>query len=324
MSKRILVIKLGALGDLILCRDAFAAIRAAHPRAHIALLTTKPFAAFGAEMPWFDEVIIDPRAKAKNLRTWMRFLEKIDAFKPTHVFDFQGKPRQTALYYLLGGPLNKGMKWSGAAFGCTWPRPWPPKPETHYMDFLASQLETAGIETDEKADMAWLDDSLEEFNLPEKFVLLIPGCASSRSYKRWPPLHYASLAKNFGWDGVKAITVGTEQDKESIRKIRALAPEVIDLSGKTSLKQLAAIARRAKVVIGNDTGPTHIAAAVGARTLALMSDHVDPHWSAPRGPHTKWLQGVPLSDLGVEEVWEMLRHSWKGLIPKEHALPAEF
>ncbi len=302
MSERILVIKLGALGDLILCMGAFASIRAAYPKAKIALVTTKAFAAFGEEMPWFNEVIIDPRAKAKNLRTWMRFLEKIDAFHPTHVFDFQGKPRQTALYYLLGGPLNKKLKWSGAAPGCTWPRPWPPKAGTHYTDLLAAQLDVARIPFEKDPDLSWLDDPLKDFVLPERFALLIPGCAASRPYKRWPPLQYASLARHFSGDKVASLIVGTEQDRESIKSIRALAPEVVDLCGKTNLKQLAALARRAEIVVGNDTGPTHLAAAVGAKTVALMSDKVDPAWSAPKGPKTTWLQGHPLAALDVAEV----------------------
>lgn len=155
-------------------------------------------------------------------------------------------------------------------------------------------------------DLSWLDAPLDDFALPERFALFIPGCAPSRPYKRWPPLHYAMLAKKLMAEGVTVFAVGTKADAQSIGAIRALAPAVGDLAGKTNLKQLAALARRAELVVGNDTGPTHLAAAVGARTLALMSDQVDPHWSSPRGPQTTWLQGSPLSALGVENVWETL------------------
>ncbi len=55
-------------------------------------------------------------------------------------------------------------------------------------------------------------------------------------------------------------------------------------------------------VVGNDTGPTHIAAAVGASTLTLFTDSVNPTWSRPRGPRTAFLQGKPLADLPVAEV----------------------
>ncbi len=60
--KKILVIRLGALGDFVLSFGPFAAIRAQHPEAHITLLTTAPFARLGRLSPWFDAVVIDPRA----------------------------------------------------------------------------------------------------------------------------------------------------------------------------------------------------------------------------------------------------------------------
>ena len=103
--------------------------------------------------------------------------------------------------------------------------------------------------------------------------------------------------------GIESIAVGTATDKDAINAICKLDPSVIDMSGKTSLSRLAMLARRATCVIGNDTGPVHLTAAVGAPTLALMSDHVNPVWSAPRGPRAKWLQGKPLSTLSVDEVF---------------------
>lgn len=302
MSERILVIKLGALGDLVLCMDAFAALRAKHPDATLALLTGPSFVPFAREMPWFDDVLTDPRPSALNLAGWAKLVSAVRAFAPTHVYDFQGKTRQSILFWALGGPVC-GPLWSGAARGCSHPRQWPPVAGMHYTEFLSAQLERADVRVDEPADLAWLDDRLEGFELPARFAVFIPGCAPTRLYKRWPPEQYAALADKLAGKGIAVLAVGTKADQESIDAIRALAPSVIDMCGKTTLKQLAALARRSVCVVGNDTGPTHLAAAVRARTIALMSDKVDPHWSAPEGARAKWLQGKPLSALGVDEVW---------------------
>ena len=177
----------------------------------------------------------------------------------------------------------------------------------HFTDFVRAQLACAGIEpTASASDMAWLDGDLGAFALPEKFALLIPGCAPDRPYKRWPPEHFAALVKQLATYGVDSVAIGTRHDAPAIEAIKALAPELINLCGQTSLGQVAALARRAFCVVGNDTGPTHLAAAVGGRTVALLSDKVNPVWSAPQGPHATWLQGSPLAALDSETVLHRL------------------
>lgn len=302
MNERILVIKLGALGDLVLCMDAFAAIRKAYPDATIALLTGPSFVSFAQTMPWFDEVLTDPRPPAWNLSAWSRLIGSVRAFAPTRVFDFQGKPRQSVLYWAMGGAVC-GPAWSGAARFCSHPRQWPPSEGMHYTEFVCAQLDRAGLRIEDPADLSWLDGALDAFALPSRYAVLIPGCAPTRLYKRWPPEKYAELAKRFIAKGIGVYAVGTKADEESIEAIRVLAPEVISLACQTTLGQLAALARHAVCVVGNDTGPTHMAAAVGGRTIALMSDRVDPNWSAPEGARARWLQGHPLADLPLDEVW---------------------
>ncbi len=304
MTERILVIRLGALGDLVLCFAAFQAIRNAHTKAEIALLTMPAFEGFAKKMPWFDRVIVDPRAPKWRADAWWRLARSTRRFKPTRVYDLQGKTRQTILYFLLGGPF--GREWSGAAPYCSHPRLWPPVSGSHFTGFIKAQLERAGITLPETIDVSWLDGPLDAFQLPEKFALLIPGCAPNRLYKRWPAEKYAELANKLQEKGIGSAAIGTNADGYAIREIVSFAPHVIDLCGQTSLGQVAALARKAACVIGNDTGPTHLAAAVGGRTVALMSDKVDPLWSSPKGPRVTWLQGKPLSELSVDTVLNAL------------------
>lgn len=298
--ERILVIRLGALGDLVLCFQAFHEIRKAHPGAEIALLTMPAFADFARAMPWFNHVLIDERAPGWRLDKWAKLIDQIDAYAPSRVYDLQGKFRQSILFWLMAGPL--GPEWSGAARFCKYPRLWPPKPGMHFTDFVAEQLRRANIPPQYEADLAWLDASLGAFSLPNRFVLMIPGCAPGREYKRWPPENYAVLAQSLHKKGYTSIAVGTAQDAEAIKSIRALSPDVLDFGGRTSLQQLAALARRSAYVIGNDTGPTHLAAAIGAPTLGLLSPQVNAAWSAPRGKHAHFLQGPSLAYISVDEV----------------------
>ena len=96
-ASRILVIKHGALGDIIQGIDAYAKLRAGHPGAYIAVLTTPPFAGLFAAMPWFDDVITDHRAVVVNLLQMMR-MRRIMRQSWDMVIDLQCSGR-TARYH---------------------------------------------------------------------------------------------------------------------------------------------------------------------------------------------------------------------------------
>jgi ADP-heptose:LPS heptosyltransferase len=302
--ERILVIRLGALGDLVLCFQAFHEIRAAHPEAEIALLTMPAFADFAKAMPWFDTVLVDSRAPLSQPFAWLKLISQIKNFAPSRVYDLQGKFRQSVLYALLGGPF--GPEWSGAAPLSSHPRLWPPQPGMHYTDFAAAQLRSADVPPQPPADLSWLDALLTKFASQlvqhPRYALLIPGCAPGRDYKRWPADRYAGLAQLLVAQDIASFAIGTQSDAAVIDEITLRAPGVVNLCGQTSLQELAALARRSVCVIGNDTGPTHLAAAVGAKTLALISGRVNAVWSAPKGPFVAVLQAEPLADVPADKV----------------------
>jgi ADP-heptose:LPS heptosyltransferase len=300
MPNHILVIRLGALGDLVLSFQAMHEIREAHKDAKIALLTMPAFGGFARRMPWFDRIIVDPRPPFWRLDQWLKLRVDIQSFAPQRIYDLQNKRRQSALFALLGGPI--GPEWSGAAPFCSHPRPKHPTPGTHFTEYVSDQLRRAGVRPRSPADVSWLSGPLDGYSLPECFAVLVPGCSPHREYKRWPPCNFAALADKLQQRGIASIAVGTVQDSTAIARIRCVAPYVIDFSGRTDLFQLASLARHAVAVIGNDTGPIHLAAVVGAPTISLISDRVDPMWTTPRGTKVKALQGAPLAELSTETV----------------------
>ena len=299
IPNRILVIRLGALGDLVMCCQSFHEIRMAHPAARIALLVAPAFAGFARLMPWFDEIIIDDHPSKFDVAGWLTLIRRIRAFAPSRVYDLQGKLRQSIVYALLGSRMC-GPEWSGAAPLCTYPRFWPPAQGMSFRGFLAAQLRRAGVAAQPPADMSWLSAPLEGIALPERFALLIPGCSPGHDYKRWPVARYAALARHLVARGITPMLVGTKLEAEILSQIAAECPEAMNLTGKTSLPQLGNLARNARVVVGNDTGPMHMAAAMGAPTLALLSPRTNPVWSAP--PGAAWVQHDPLESLPLDKV----------------------
>jgi len=297
--ERILVIRLGALGDLIYCFQAFHDIRQAHPNAEIALLIRPGFVPFVTPMPWFDKLIIDDHPK--GILGWFKLIRRIKDFGPSRIYDLQGKRRQTLMFYSLGGPL--GPQWSGPAPLAHLPRIPPDVTAMHFTDFIGTQLRMAGVPKAGAPDLSWLDAPIERLALPERYAVLIPGCTPKAGYKRWPPENYAEIAARLD---MPCVVVGTKDDSPYAAVIKAKAPSTIDLTGQTSLFELAGVLRHAQFAVGNDTGPMHMAAALGTPTLALFSQSTSPPWSRPLGDHAAWLRRPDIADLPVEEVFQTL------------------
>ena len=296
---RILVIRLGALGDFVQSFGPFAAIRAHHPGARITLLTTKPFADLARRSPWFDEVWADGRPSWTDPRGVVSLAKRLREARFDRVYDLQTSSRSSRYRWLVG----RRAEWSGIAPGASHPHANPRRDFMHTVDRQRDQLEIADIHDFPAPAMDWLDADLSAFGLPARFGLLVPGASPMRPLKRWPAERFGELAA--GLDLPVAI-IGGKAEREIAATIRAAAPSAIDLTGRTSFAEIAAIARRAAWAVGNDTGPTHIAATAGCPTLALFGEDSDPALCAPRGPAARVLRHIPLRDLPVAAVRDAL------------------
>lgn len=282
----ILVIKLGALGDFVQGFGPFAAIRARHPGARITLLTTPPFAALGRSSPWFDDVWPDGRPDWSNLPAVVRLAGRLRRARFDWVYDLQTSPRSSRYRWFVG----RAACWSGVASGASHPHDNPGRNAMHTVDRQREQLERAGLTEFPAPALDWLDGDVSGFGLPPRFVLLLPGASPARPGKRWP--HYSALAA-----ALPCPAVACGGPAEAALGGELARHGVLDLTGQTTLPQLAAIARRAECAVGNDSGPTHLAAATGCPTWALFGPESEPSRCAPRGPAARWLRHVPLSGL---------------------------
>ncbi len=305
--RRILVIKLGALGDFVLATGAFAAIRAAHPTDEIILLTTPPFAELAAESCYFDRVWTDGRPRSIDLPGRWRLSRKLARSGISRVYDLQTSPRSTS--YFRHFPRRARPEWSGIAVGCSHPHENPNRDSLHTIDRLAEQLEMAGISETPFPDLSWIKGNIARLGLPERYVLLVPGAAPHRPEKRWPATHYAALADRLAEMGLPSVIIGGRTDV-------ALADWIVESAGTTKVRSLAAettlgdigvLARSAAGSVGNDTGPMHIAALLGCPSLVLFSEASNPALTAPRGPDVGTLQRPKLEDLDVSTVAAALR-----------------
>jgi ADP-heptose:LPS heptosyltransferase len=312
--RRILVIRLSALGDFIMALPAMAAIRAQHPAAEITLLTSKPLAELGNRSGWFNRVEIDTRPGWRDIGGWWRLRRWLRAGRFDRVYDLQAQDR-TSIYFRLFWP-GKRPEWSGIAAGSSHPHTDPARKHMHAFDIHATQLAIAGIRHIPPPDLSWLHESTRRFGLPSRICLLVPGSAPHRPAKRWPTAAYGELGQLLVKHRITPVILGTADEKPLAEAIRAACPKARDLTGQTSLFEIAGLAHRAAFAIGSDTGPMHLVAMVGCRVVSLFSAESNPARSAPRGDVTV-LHRPDLADLSVDEVAEVLRA--RGLLPSELA-----
>jgi len=298
-ARRVLVIRLGALGDMVMSFGPFQAIRQAHAEAHITLLTTAPFVELCERSGWFDDVWIDTRPHYSDPAAWWRLRRRLKGGDFDMVYDLQTSDR-SSLYFHLMRP--RPPAWSGISRGCAFRHTNPQRNALHTLDRQADQLAVAGIAAVPPPDLSWMVGDIDRFALPPRFALLVPGATTHRGVKRWAPERYGALAQRLAERGAVPVLIGTAAEREALRTISAACPAAIDLGGKTELFDLAALARSAAVAVGNDTGPVHIAALSGCPTLMLLSDATHPSITQPRWDHVTALTRADLADLGVDEV----------------------
>ncbi len=291
--KRILVIRLGALGDFAQSFPAFAAIRMHHAADHITLLTTPPFASLALESPWFDQVRVDTRPSWFDVPALLRLRRQLRGFD--FVYDLQTSRRSARYFTLAGRP-----PWSGVAMGCSHPQSNPHRGDLHTVPRQRDQLAVAGVTETPEPDVGWL--ASQGPKLPAPYAILAPGTSGTHGgAKSWPLPRYAELAVALAARGLTPVVVGTEADRPTAATIKQAAPATIDMTGRTTLQELAGIAARAAVAIGGDTGPIHLAGVMGCPVVALFSPFSHPLTAKPLGPSVV-LQAVTLADLPVARV----------------------
>ncbi|CAA7611620.1 ADP-heptose of LPS heptosyltransferase [Candidatus Terasakiella magnetica] len=300
-AERILVIKLGALGDFVQACGPFAAIRTHHGDARITLLTTRPYAEFAAASPWFDEVWIDDKPRLTQPLRVLALRRRLRQGGFSRVYDLQTSDRSSFYFRLMG----RDVPWSGIAPGCSHPHANPRRDFMHTVERQKEQLAAAGIAQVPAPDFSWVRADPSAFGLTGSFVLLCPGGAPHRPAKRWPVENFAALAVGLAQRGVTPVLLGTDKEKAAIAAIRTACPQAVDLAERTGFLDIVALARAARAAVGNDTGPMHLIAAGGCSAVVLFSHESDPALCAPRGTVTV-LRRPHLAELSVLDVEQAL------------------
>lgn len=266
----ILIIKLGAFGDIIQCDGALRDLRAHHRDAQITILTTPPYQKFFHRCPHVDRVICDPRAPRWRPDLMLDLRKRLRAEHFSRVYDLQNASR-THFYFRW---MLNDVEWSGTAPGCALPHRAENPKSIRTLDRLAGQLQDAGVPLHHclKPDVTWMmsdvSDVMAESGLNKPFVFLIPGTSARMTQRRWG--HYEELAHALMRDGWQVATAPGPDGTDPILPGHVLRGP----KGFLDWFELAGVMGQAAFVIGNDTGPTHLASHLGVQGLALYGSHM--------------------------------------------------
>ena len=304
--RRALVIKLRHHGDVLLSSPLFTVLRNHAPHAEVDALVYDDTREMLADHPAIAR-IFTVRRRARDLSTAAQVAEE---------WRLLGALRERRYDLLVSlGEHNRGA-WLARALGVRYAvgpafsdrsRFWrksfthrfstPKNPRRHMVEWNLDALRRLGIQpaVDERRLVmepggparAAVERHLEEHGLAERrFVHVHP--ASRWLFKTWPAASFAALVDRLQGAGYAVVLTAAPSDPElamvqAIRE-RASGP-AIDLSGKLSLKELAALTAKAKLFVGADSAPMHIAAAMGTPTVAIFGPSGDAEWAPWMVPH---------------------------------------
>jgi len=270
---------------------ALSALRKGFPKAYISLLITPRVREVFDGNPDVDEIIIyDEKGKEKTLTGKFRFIQSLR----NRYFDLgivmQPRSYQAALLvYLSGIPDRIGYSHSLRNLLLTKRLDFPKKPIHDidmFLNIVLSLVETPGRKEPylpfSLRDDDWADGFLRKSGVKPGELLIGVNPGAFKQSKRWPESRYAQLCdiliREFR---AKVIIFQGPDDDEIVRRVSTLMAEKAIIA-RTGLKELAAVCRRCRLLVGNDTGPTHVAAASGTPVISLFGP-ADPVRSHPWG-----------------------------------------
>ena len=303
----VLIIKLGALGDVVMATALIRAIVDHHPHDTVHLLTTPAFAPLFEAWPRLHVTARPRRGAATMWSTW----RWVRSLRCATIYDLQGNDRSAVLCALSGARMRIG---NHPRYPYTHHPPSPWQGQKHIFERMREVLASAGI-TDvgavpylpvTSAARAAVERWRTERGLTDRgFALCHAGASAARPEKCWT--HFVTLAQRLRAHGVEVVWIGAESDRGANQRCVAAAGG-IDSSGVFTINELAVLGSYARFAITNDSGPMHALAASGIPVFGLFgpSDWRRNHALEQR----QWVIATatpgPIANISVDTVWSRL------------------
>jgi ADP-heptose:LPS heptosyltransferase len=340
-AKRVCIYRIGNIGDTACAIPAMYAIRRAYPAAHLTLVTSPGKAgSVGARellegVSWIDEIVVYHAEDIATARGRLELVRNLRARK----FDLWielpvvAAPLAT-LFRNLMVARSAGVRWG---FGWRYEPRFAAPAQSLFLDFpdeverLLEIVRTAGLDADDNSDQSYFPLELSDSNrrtvndlLDDAGVAasdLIIGFAPGAKLEpnRWPVDRFIEVGNSLAARGYRIVVLGGSSDVPMCERIaKAIGRNAASLAGKTTVRDSCEVLARCVMLVCNDSGVQHLAAAVGTPCVSLFTRREFPGMWWPHGPqhevlmkdvecHTCFLDACPYDNkcikaIGVEEV----------------------
>ncbi len=294
--KRVLIVKVSAMGDIIHALPVCAALKDAYPHLEISWAVEEAFVPLLEGNPCLDSLVVLPKIRGHDLRKvpfYRAYFARIRSACSKGIdlsLDLQGLTKSAVIAFKSGAKIRLGYHWlrEGAKL---LEKPVPRRPSSvHIVDQYLDVAHALGASTQNvrfpfyisEADDAATSDLLMQGGLEPGAPYICINPASARAIKQWSAERFGSLMDRlYSATGNPCVLVTADVGVAAETAAYAKHP-VVNLAGKTTLKQLAAVLRRGAVHVCGDTGSGHLAAALGRPVVSLIGP-TDPDRACPYG-----------------------------------------
>ena len=316
--RKILLIKLSAVGDVVHTIPVLNKLRRRYPLAQLDWLVTPAIAELLRHHPAITNIIeFEREAWSKPWRlepfaSYLRLASRLRAAAYDLVVDMHGQFRTAALTFATGAPARIGFDRPRAGVWDASPRKFPEQARKHawqgaregswlaYTNHIP--VPTLDLHAVDRylnvGPILGLDREPADFSFPipqsavsqvetllaqhganrAEIVIMAPGTIWET--KQWGSEKFAQVAAHFLSKGLAVILIGSQRERVVCEEVAALSPGAIDLAGRTALSELAALIRRSAISVTNDSGPMHLAVALDRPVVSIFGP-TDPVWIGP-------------------------------------------
>ena len=277
-QKKILIIKFGGLGDVILSLNAIYSIFIHHNKCKIILLTEKPYDKLLFNSNWFEKIFTIKRSLFYFIDI-LKIKNEIDPCEFDFVYDLQTSKRSSSYLKIF---LKTNAITNGIGKYAKIPHSTKERNEMHTLIRQKSQIKLSKVNYLSKIDVKWLFKS--KYLVPNtKYVIIVPGGSKKRLNKRIPKEIYLKITDFLLKSGFQVLIIGSADDFKICNLIASFYPDVINCCNKTDFFDMGKLSLKCSLSIGNDTGPMHLISKGGKKTIVLFTRFSNPQLCKPLG-----------------------------------------
>lgn len=311
--KNILIVRTDRIGDVVLTTPAITALRRHYPNAKISILIAPETRELVDGNSCLDEVIIDDRKGEYRGYGFFKLIGLLRQKRFDVVINYHTKKRTNLACFLAGIPIRVGYKNKKFGFLLNCPIvDTRHKGEKHEAQYCLDVLGELGIESTDlnihlpvnEKSVQWVELFCKDHHIEKKERLIAIHSGASDPSKQWSESHFAELIDDLADRySAKIVMIGSSQVSESVKKIMSLIKnKAIDMTGQTTVGQLAALMARCNLLISNDSGPVHVAVGVGTPVISIFTRNqpgINPERWKPLGEQSRVVSVAPSQSSGI-------------------------